>query len=895
MSRYVKNAFPSRTGTMTSIKPLNAAGQQRLMDKLRYFRFREFDTVRVFVYSGTQSLRDRMNDLNDHDIDEGFAFTPRFTGLVNTISRQSASGGMPTITANCVGMMRIFMHSVMVFSRAVADVLLKEVHGTMNPKDMNVLQNSFSQASFDEAVKKLVSLYLFPKFTKDGSIGYPDIKQFEYSSTAPYLDLNAAESKIQELIVPFFPTLLIYHYIKMAHKEAIVIFDDKVGLPSSGNSYPQQSGVAQPVGKAGDLSKWLKPYLTMVREGYQLWDSTFMSPADIFSEIRKTTFLEIFEDGAGTFHFRFPRYNKSSAVVIGDEDAISVNHLKDDSSNYNAIVSKLSSAMIGGVSQFPGIASVDQTSVFRYGFRMPQTVSNPNMTSTTFMGIYGDFLRDYSTGSQSRTAHISRVGDCNIDIGETISFSPIIEGRRVGSSGSEWSAVEDHLFGYADRVSEAILVGQSYIQNITANFVRPVSKNNHIPRPPIKGIVYKPMWASLLSLSGPGLNAHKASKDLSYTQGNLLNRSQRETRVKADYSIWVDPVSEGRDPAYRAYSFRSYRDVSELASAAADPKVMDEHEKTIGELVDTKLLTTSDKIRSALDASAASLRKKLVEKAHLERQIDLIKAFVKEVLFLTIENTSWVPFASSESAQKVVPLMKDAYEKLWWGAFGEVKYTTEIVDNGKFGKEAVVTGVTVPGQSVEIVDNGVVKIAPIDDGDIGGMWSYPELLSYMGTAAEDDKFSSEWNSLSSDVGSLDAKGVKFLETLTKRAFTDSNSYIEKLRYDLEGSASLAKLDAESLTARVNTLTSNLKYAQAAETNASLKDKTDGDRTGLASSTEASSSQVTQKSGDESSAGTSSVQPKSIQQQEEEFRDSLRLEKLNSDLVAKRNAAGWIDG
>lgn len=289
---------------------------------------------------------------------------------------------------------------------------------------------------------------------------------------------SAAPASWIPKLVPFLPACVILHILKMLRHEPLAIFDDRLdGDNWITRQLSSTASVGQPpiTTNSGEDYGHLKPYLEMVRTNWAIYDSSYMSAASIFSDIRSKTYMEIFEDRTGAFHFRLPRYNNSRAyTVINPEDTISATVNRTDSSEYNVVTVHRMSELIGPVPGLGGVVDLDRLSIMRYGIRMPQIEENPNAQSGTFAKALAAFIRGYTQGKTSRTAAITQLVDPNVNVGDIVYFSygpPY--GYKTKNRGLSTSVQNSTLVGYVTSISESLTAKGAFTQTLNLEFVRP--------------------------------------------------------------------------------------------------------------------------------------------------------------------------------------------------------------------------------------------------------------------------------------------------------------------------------------------------------------------------------------------------------------------------------------
>lgn len=478
-SSYENTAQSFRGGSPTA-----HSFSTKYKDFLRSFSFREFDFVRVSVYSRTDApMSVRMGNLSDSGIPTDFVYVPNFTGLVTGISKSTGVGQIPVFNVSCVGMSRVLSQTLTVFSQAIGQ-LLSNGAGNGKPsdasikilkRDFNVTSNIFSGKNSEQVFTTLMSDTFYPSYAMSDDGRHPSVG-------APCLDPSYWIHKILvpgnvQSAVQFLPMLLMYHILKYMMSEPIVVFDERLGKrgDSAGKSIEGVGHSTTIIVKPPVASGFLEPYLISARDSYQMFDSSYMSPLDIISEIRSKTFYEVFEDRSGAFHFRFPRYNdKSIRHQTNPIFVKSVSMRKDDSTAYNTVVAQ---PMMAWQNRIPGVAGnyyIDRLSFYRYGLRMPQIVENPNAVSFGFAKKLAEFLRGYNAGKTGRTATIDQLIDSSIMVGDTIVFQTVCPFQSQSQLAAVDSGASDEttMVGYVVGIHETMGVSGECSQTLELGFVR---------------------------------------------------------------------------------------------------------------------------------------------------------------------------------------------------------------------------------------------------------------------------------------------------------------------------------------------------------------------------------------------------------------------------------------
>ena len=446
-----------------------------LLSELQGFRLREFDLVRVFAYSGVdESQDDKLAALAKRfagSLGSRFIMSPVFTGLVNKIVRGNDVGGTAYMKADLLGVERIFAQSTTVVNQATADQIVAAL------PTIPALQNAFSALDprfagmgADAVIIDIFSMYLAPSFliSADGSVqlGVPDVSYlFKHKM---FNSAGAAK------LIPMIPTIILLHILKKKYGEPFLMFDDRVEPTTVDVS---GSGALTVATESVSKDAMLTPYLLRVRKSFALYSGQYEPASGIFDTIKQTTYMEFFEDRTGEFHFRFPRYNTVNCMAyIDPDDVISASHEKSDSAIFTAEMAQLQAPFAGSL-QVPPLLYVDKLSVLKFGLRKPQTVENPNATTPDFASALAEFSRDYHSMKDSRTAHVTKLGDTSLNVGQMALFKIKRDSGTSSSpaSGSSESG-DDVLAGYITTIDETLSVGGSYTQTLGLSFVRPAAQ-----------------------------------------------------------------------------------------------------------------------------------------------------------------------------------------------------------------------------------------------------------------------------------------------------------------------------------------------------------------------------------------------------------------------------------
>ncbi len=482
--------------------------------RLKNFKFREYDLIRVYTYSSmNKSLSQRVEDIkstlgvsNTDDLVSlltQYAMKPAFTGFVQNIANSVGADSMASVSVSCLGVARILSQTSIVVDQALANQVVTRHRksagqATNNRPSQVVTQNIFSGKSSLEVFSMIMggkpyggNLYpqVVASAADDGSssepvVGLPSLKQlYEYTK-------DPASTEGLPNVIPLFPSLVALHYLKEKFSEVIFYCDDAVEPNQSvaQNTLPGFTIYQDNV----DMLTALRPYMLMLKNNFELYDSTYMSPYDVLGVLRNNTYMEVFEDRTGAFHLRFPKYNNTQIdLPLNYLNVATINMQRSDSNNFSIVQTRFMADTLGAMRVVPPDVFLDGLSMIKFGFRMSAPVENPNSISATFSEYLGHFIKYYSTLKEGRTAQVSIVGDTRADLGKMVSFrygyvSDVADHAKgysnAGiSANSSISSPKNYVGGYGDYVGyivaidETMGVDQVYQQNLTLKFVRDAS------------------------------------------------------------------------------------------------------------------------------------------------------------------------------------------------------------------------------------------------------------------------------------------------------------------------------------------------------------------------------------------------------------------------------------
>lgn len=462
------------------------------LPKLKEFKFREFDLVRVYTYSSlTTSLSERVEQIKTNlgtrkrddlvSLLTEYSMLPSFTGFVQSITNGLSVNSVATVNVQCMGVSRVLAQTSTVVDQALANQVVMRhrealQNTTANQAPISPKVNIFSGKSALDVFSNIINDSLYPELESvegEHLVGKPSLKNL-------YARAKGEEDGPLEIanVIPLFPSLVALHYVKEKFSELVYFCDDAVEDEQK-VLRKEDAGTAKTSFLADMLDK-LRPYMLLLKNNFELFESTYQSPAEVLDTIRTNTYMEIFEDRSGTFRFRFPKYNNQKLDsslgpdVIG---AISIN--RSDSNNFSIVQTRFMADLIGALRPVVPDVFIDGLSTLRYGFRVSAPVENPNAISKTFAKELGGFIRFYSTLRESRTASVNTIGTPKIDLGQMISFRygyktnvDDVKMRYKNAGVSSGSNMSGDYVGYVIGITETIGVDQVYVQNLTLGFVR---------------------------------------------------------------------------------------------------------------------------------------------------------------------------------------------------------------------------------------------------------------------------------------------------------------------------------------------------------------------------------------------------------------------------------------
>lgn len=447
------------------------------LQQLTSFKLREFDLVRVFAYSGIDvPPQNQLANLNQYftgGLNSQFLLSPVFTGVVNKIRRGNEAGGSAFINVDMLGLERMFAQSTTVANGAVADQIITSLPTIPTlANTFSALEPRFANQRADEIVVGIFNTYLAPSFLQDSSgsfvLGVPDLL---------YLLNNKLFNSDQSInLLPMLPTIILIHIMKKEYGEPIIRFDDRI----EPTTIEIKGGSGKPINAVPSPSKdlMLFPYLLRFRQAFSLYSGQYQSAMEIMDTIKSNTYMEIYEDRTGEFHFRFPRYNCINLMAyIDPKDVITATHDKDDSAIFTAETVQQVLPGYGSLVNVPPRVYIDKLSVLKFGLRKPQTVENPNAISTQFADELAQFARDYFTMRDARKATVVKLGDPTLNVGQMALFKVKKDAGSNSSPAADRPVVststdEDVLAGYITTIDEVFAVGGQYTQSLGLSFVR---------------------------------------------------------------------------------------------------------------------------------------------------------------------------------------------------------------------------------------------------------------------------------------------------------------------------------------------------------------------------------------------------------------------------------------
>jgi len=227
---------------------------------------------------------------------------------------------------------------------------------------------------------------------------------------------------------------------------------------------------------------FIDPNVQNLQAYFQFLDNIFLSfspelqtPYEILDQIRKITFVEIYEQPNGQFIVRSPQYNNMATSVKGRSDIsmIRSSNLNGISTNYTESVENLVSKLLTGYSpnitpNIPGLQQFgycDGKLLIQNGLLEMETAANPNTTTISLSntntnnskttGIFGwcEYLMALSN-AKLKTGSISCDLDNTIQVGQTF-----IDETR-------------YKFGYIVGLSKHVVVAGTATMSFSLSYVR---------------------------------------------------------------------------------------------------------------------------------------------------------------------------------------------------------------------------------------------------------------------------------------------------------------------------------------------------------------------------------------------------------------------------------------
>lgn len=632
---------------------------------------RLFDLIRVWMYAGyvhpdkrTNEIR-RLTALGSLPVTaEDFTFRPVFTGLVTDIEESNAAGGQSMINLRCSGMKRALYQSVTTFSDALAPVIT-----TASP-ELGILQdrftafeNNFTDMSGDAIIQKIFRDYFCvldaiksPEagvtFDSSVSAGLPSLSAvlLKMTTPRPTVDELGNELVLKSNLIPMLPLVLAYHAMKLRFREPILTYDDRLRSSSfcvtDGSLFHEDDNAfsIDRVTKSNNLAAALKPYLLKVRSSFANYDSSYVSAGEVIDTIKDMTFMEMYEDKKGQFHFRFPRYNSAKTRHnLSLSRTLSAVVRRDDTAVFTACTAQRLIPFIGGNGMLDGRVFVDKFAVLRYGLRRPQTVENANATTERFARALAKFTRDYSAGRKSMSATVAIVGKPSIEPGEMVIFrtSRMQQKSENLSSGSSGSSGEKTYCGYVVSVTDSVKVSGQYVQTLNLEFVRDVSVGEATSSGERMGSPWdvvdsfgdydgdNPASSGLISNVSGMSDAIRIARDPDVGRSIDLNESTAaglvmdinflsmySAKAKYERSMSMRFIPSALDLAYESA-------VSENMLAAADAAALSK--------MDDSLLPSESDVKIAIDGLVAKVKARVYTLATYKQLTQILDAFLKEV------------------------------------------------------------------------------------------------------------------------------------------------------------------------------------------------------------------------------------------------------------------------
>lgn len=212
------------------------------LSTLKKFRIREYDLVRVYIYSGDMPLSKRISDVkntlfikdkkgNDNSGDVGkliaeYCMRPAFTGFAASIGNTNTVDAVANATVSCIGVSRILSQSTMVVDKALADKIIiqaPESAGSSTPAkgQMAMTSKLYDGMSSLAVFVDIMEKYFMPHVVcqdryngKNWAFGKPNLKSLIDNLTK------------DNVLVPNLPGVVCLHNVKEKFREHMFLCDD---------------------------------------------------------------------------------------------------------------------------------------------------------------------------------------------------------------------------------------------------------------------------------------------------------------------------------------------------------------------------------------------------------------------------------------------------------------------------------------------------------------------------------------------------------------------------------------------------------------------------------------------------------------------------------------------
>lgn len=319
-------------------------------------------------------------------------------------------------------------------------------------------------------------------------------------------------------------------------------------------------------------------YRTLVASAFNMYMPELKTPAQIFTDVRDTTYLEIFEDRPGIIRMRPPKYNilnlnttigdfpdtlgaqhtfeipnlkntddpwaypivLNGAFVISPYDIESVTVNRDDASiqtraDFSSMIPFTNNEVAGG---YPGWYE-DAAYLIKYGFRCTGMMQNP-MSISPMMASYMSALELARKNKGARTIELTVMNNREYQVGR-LYYIPVAD----GDTGVDAHVVSRGLVGYVTSLGTSFSYNSKPSHTLTLEHVRQAE------------ILEVP-----LSTTEPGAmqtpNFIDAAPELA---GSIM---PPEVMSSASYS--TDPAAVAPKPGLRPYYFANFKRLPDIST-----------------------------------------------------------------------------------------------------------------------------------------------------------------------------------------------------------------------------------------------------------------------------------------------------------------------------------------